>query len=420
MTLDTLKSISIALLGLGISLGLSCKTSEKPSLVKDDSSELSPEAEVAYPIDPKVHLETEGDPLDPSSYQKYATNVVAYARYALGIASGQAFDPIEAADVMVEQYLEFAKRLELSPTVAFGYFMIEANQEAEEIYRLHLNDLLKGEGVLSKLPKQNVQVLTIKKQMQSCQAASGLSPKACCQNLLFPWALIGAYSDLEMDKRTALNVWLGKSNFYDAFRQALPAEGSSNLFRLLGLKAWVSACNGAVTDAPADLRALEESLHYHESGSLWQTSLHPISRAKFAGRRIYRHPHMKVSIAESLDKDCKVMETEIVSPGPGLSKLFWTFNREGAFDEAGQFPDQKGGQAIKYTPDSCMGCHYTFDKRHFSVRAPSFKALHLLPREINGKPNWRDDSRCQLPGEELILHKDEPLSLDHALLEEKE
>ena len=74
----------------------------------------------------------------------------------------------------------------------------------------------------------------------------------------------------------------------------------------------------------------------------------------------------------------------------------------------GFFPARLGVDAVKHTPDSCMGCHYKLDSRAFDVRAPSYVALGLVLRSSQGVPQWVDGSACARPGETQVLHVRQP------------
>ena len=70
----------------------------------------------------------------------------------------------------------------------------------------------------------------------------------------------------------------------------------------------------------------------------------------------------------------------------------------------GYFPSAIGTEQVKLTPDSCMGCHYTFDERRFNVMAPSHEALGLRLPVRDGQPQWRDDSGCYRQGDTVVWH----------------
>jgi hypothetical protein len=54
-----------------------------------------------------------------------------------------------------------------------------------------------------------------------------------------------------------------------------------------------------------------------------------------------------------------------------------------------------------------MGCHYTFDTRQFSIRAPSFSSLNLVLETLaDGTPVWKDHGACKIAGDTVIVHMD--------------
>ena len=136
--------------------------------------------------------------------------------------------------------------------------------------------------------------------------------------------------------------------------------------------------------------------------------LHPISPAKQAGRRIYRRQGtdgLWVSVAESIEDNCSVRETEIIIRRENRQAEFLVFDHHGLRVEHAYFPTPRPNEdTVRFAPSTCMGCHYTFDTRKFNVPTPSFEALNLSFFEKNGEPVWRDHSGCADPQETLIYH----------------
>lgn len=357
--------------------------------------------QVGYPVDPQVHLEESGDPMDPASYTAKIDNDLAHARYALALTSWQPQDELRDEADLLRQAVAIAKRQKLAPSTVMEMFFVRADAAAQERRKSELAALSGGDH-RSDLSRGQLYALDIETAVQQCREQYHGSAKDCCRALLFPWAVLPPPASARDEDRTMIRTALADSDFYAALAQQLMAtRRPRDIFRPLGLKSWLAACNVAVTKAPASLEELKQTWSFHRADTGWQSELHPTSRAKLAGRRIYRHPDFEVSIAESLNADCSVMETELVVPGPGRARVFWTYDGKGRVNQHGLFPDYRGGHVIKATPDSCMGCHYTFDQRHFSVRVPSYQALHL---GLGGAGAWRDDGHCAKPGEPVVRH----------------
>ncbi len=175
-----------------------------------------------------------------------------------------------------------------------------------------------------------------------------------------------------------------------------------------GIKAWLTACGPALDDLPATLTALVARFGDLRCDPRFEVELHAVSLAKRAGRRIARRRDLPVSIAESLDTDCSVRETELVVEQPDGTMRFASYGPEGQREDHGYFPAGPGVDLVKMTPDACMGCHYRFDTRTFTVRAPSGVALGLQLRRTDGTPNWTDGGSCASPGEILVRPSNEP------------
>ena len=179
-------------------------------------------------------------------------------------------------------------------------------------------------------------------------------------------------------------------------------------FNQANVRSWLAYCGPDAQRAPDSIWEFKARFGDYTAGAEWVQELHPISPAKQAGRRIYRRrmdDGTWVSVAESINDDCSVRETETIVVSPGRQALFWVYDHHGDRGSHAYFPTRRAGQdAVRFAPDSCMGCHYTMDTRRFTVPAPSFEALNLKLYEADGAPVWRDHAHCATGAESLIYH----------------
>ena len=83
-------------------------------------------------------------------------------------------------------------------------------------------------------------------------------------------------------------------------------------------------------------------------------------------------------MAESLDESCGIRETEVIEKRAGQATRFYVFDEKNQRVSFAYFPTRTPQQdAVRFAPETCMGCHYTFDSRRFDVVAPSFESLNL-------------------------------------------
>ncbi len=111
-----------------------------------------------------------------------------------------------------------------------------------------------------------------------------------------------------------------------------------------------------------------------------------------------------MSVADTLGDGCEARETEVILAVPGRAQQFWSFDAHGRNVHHGHFPVRKGVEAVRFTPDACLGCHYEFDARRFNVMAPSFEALHLVLKRKDGEPQWTDHDYCATPRDIIVRH----------------
>ena len=187
------------------------------------------------------------------------------------------------------------------------------------------------------------------------------------------------------------------------------SDGSTiHPFRQSGVRAWLSYCAPSVTQAPMTLVDFKGLFGDYHRSSDWAREFHPLSPAKQAGRRIFRRilpDGTQVSVAESTRDDCSVLETETIVRPPNRQALFWVFQSNGMRGDYAFFPTRRPGEdAVKFVPNTCMGCHYTLDTREFTIVKPSFTALNLTLFDADGVPVWRDHSHCMEPADQAVCH----------------
>lgn len=387
-----------------------------------------------YPIDPKVHVADKSlDPLDPGSIRSSVPNAFAYARYAAALADESAARARTDRDVLAT--LErISREAPVRSARALHHYALALDDAAKAAAIARVSE---GRDGIDVPETMNARVALLRAQVESCRQEEAASEVACCRALMAPAFLVEEWTKLDDAGRRAAIDAASSDDFVGRYvrgRHGGPFPPSGSLFRLQGIKAWLAACAAPVAGLPRDLDALRAEIGDWRAASGdtlpprpprpprpaytprpsrtpvglsgWTVELHPTSRAKFAGRRIYRNETARISIAESLSADCEVTETEVIWERPGRELLFASYSTHagGRNVEYGHFPGAGGREAVKFTPDSCMGCHYTFDERRFVVRAPNFEALNLTPRVVGGVLRARDDSRCAKPGETLVRH----------------
>jgi len=180
---------------------------------------------------------------------------------------------------------------------------------------------------------------------------------------------------------------------------------------LQGLKAWLNVCAAQKDDAPSSLVQFQERFGRFDAEALlksgeWSAELHPRSRAKLVGRRTFRNMARSVSVAQTLAPSCEVLETEAIVRTPSGHLQFLVYDAEGKRVDHAFFPTPRGDSISRPSPQSCLGCHYTFDTRRFNVVIPSYAALNLrgsspghpLPPAGSSDPF----DACLRPGETIV------------------
>lgn len=365
-----------------------------------------------YPVDPQVHVEDKSlDASNPGTIHAHVLNAVAYARYGVATLSPEGTNVPEDAESIATLLGSLGAKSGISPARVVELYRIEGTEAEYDRRRAHVLEGAQGVSDTAPLSSVGHRIVDLEKQVAGCTSSpGGPSAEACCTALAVPWFLLDPASKLDAPARTALDAEASAGTLYSS----LPArklseeraeEGSVQPFEHQNIKAFLAVCAPIVRHVPADLAALKARYgdYAHDSG--WAVELHPISMAKLAARRIYRSAKDKISIAESIGEDCSVRETEVVVERSDGLMDFWSFGANGERETHGFFPARLHVDAIKHTPDSCMGCHYKLDTRRFDVRAPSYRALALVLRKSQGAPQWIDGSSCGRPTDTIVWHE---------------
>ncbi len=399
--------------------------------------------EPVYPVDPYVHVDDPAnDPLDPGSFTPVVSNSVAHARYGINLMRLDDPLPSDDEDAMRVALAELAQESGISPVDTLNYYAIAATEEEFAAFKAESEADARGADPERRLATAGRRLVTTQKQVDACIATQqepnsnhddgnresyphdndddddrgsdeNSAAMRCCQSLAFPAFLLQEWSRLDPEEAEALMADAAVDGFYSRFIAPTSEAGDAEPpdFRRQGIQAWLSVCDPAFIDMPETLDAFKDR-HGDFSDGSWPIEFHPIAMAKFAGRRIYRKDGRKngVSVAESVSADCTVRETEVVMARDDGAMQFITYDAEGERVPYGYFPTGLvDTDTVKYTPVSCMGCHYTLDTRRFAVQIPSFAALNLrLRRNRDGEPLWRDDSACLTADDVLVEHAEPP------------
>ncbi len=362
-----------------------------------------------YPVDPHTHVTTPGaDPMNRDTYQTRVANAVAYARYAAAQYDGSAVEDIED----VEQIAALVSRLASESGVSFAdgakYHLSVADERAYEEYREEVYDDILGFTGDGRLPRLGARIMDGYEKLYACQAG-GYDAAQCCQALAWFEGMVSAGSAAAApgDETADYDSWTSAVMKAEHAAVAAGDQVYAQPFNHLGLKAWLSYCGGSAQDIPTTLDDLRYRFGDYRVDPDWVVELHPVSLAKQAGRRIFRRRFSDgsvMSIADTLGEACGVRETEVIFAVPDRAQQFWSFDAHGRNVHHGHFPVRKGVEAVRFTPDACLGCHYEFDARRFNVMAPSFDALHLILKSRDGVPQWTDHTECATPRDLIVRH----------------
>jgi hypothetical protein len=289
--------------------------------------------------------------------------------------------------------------------VAAAIYLHAADAGEREAERQRLLAGARGPGDGRQLPSIGLRVADLRSQLRRCTAETARAARDCCAALAVPWFFLAEAASLDPVAQQQLQEMGREDTLYEALpeRTLAGAAGTAGQpFHHRNLRAWLAVCTPVVRAAPESLAALHARWGTPgEPG--WTAELHPISMAKQGPRRIHRRG--PVSLAETLDEQCGVRETEVVEVRPDGVLEFWVFDAGGRRRDHGLFPAGRGVDAPKYAPDACMGCHYTLDTREFVVRAPSYRVLGLGLRRSGDQPQWFDGQHCARPGETVVWHE---------------
>ena len=180
---------------------------------------------------------------------------------------------------------------------------------------------------------------------------------------------------------------------------------AQNSLSLLNIKAWLNICSHILNETPTSLEKLKNNIGDYRNSKEWSSELYLTSMAKHHMRRIYRHRESDTVISETLDDQGAVFETEMITKRKNNGSLnFASYNEAGALKPYGIFRNHRGDYQIKFTPDSCLGCHFHFETREFNIIRPSFSALNLRTSEFLS-PEIIDERKKQiLPGENVTIN----------------
>jgi hypothetical protein len=372
-----------------------------------------------YPV--ARHAQVENKALDdwkPGSIKGRVLNAVAYARYGVQVLSSDSAAAIPEDPSSIARALgALGAKSGITPARLVQLYAAESTRAEREAYRVHIQKGAHGVDASTPLGRVGERIVDLQKQVNACTASAAgeaqVDAAACCTALATPWFLVDAASKLAKADKLALQQEAGAGTLYTSLPERRIAEAAEGLadaariqpFEHQNIKAFLSVCSPIVRKSPKTLAELKQRYGDYTKGARWTTELHPISMAKMAARRIYRSLDAKVSIAESIGETCEVRETEVVFERANGVMDFWSYGAEGAQEMHGFFPAKLRVDAIKHTPDSCMGCHYKLDSRAFTVRAPSYHALGLTLRSSQGTPQWVDGSACARKGDAIIWHE---------------
>jgi hypothetical protein len=379
-------------------------------------------ARSVYPVDPRVQVDDKKlDPTSAGSVNARVLNAVAYARYGVqSIANDDGEAVSEDPKAVVLALSALGAKSGIAPTRVASLYNIEATAAEREPLRVHVLQGAHGLGSETPLSSVGARIVDLQAQLRACTrkepgARQAPTAEACCQALATPWFLLDSASKMEAPARTAWQQEAVAGTVFSEMPSRRLAEASAEAgtdtaaklqpFRHQSIKAFLSVCHPIVRHAPQTLVELKTRYGDYAKGERWTTELHPISMAKMAARRIYRSWDTKVSVAESIGESCEVRETEVIVERANGILDFFSYGQAGTQELHGFFPAKLRVDAIKYTPDSCMGCHYKLDSRTFTVRMPSYKALGLTLRSNQGEPQWVDGSACAHKGESIVWHE---------------
>lgn len=355
-------------IGTLLSLGLCYKffqDPKSPNLMAQPTGDVTP-----YPVSPSVHVDDPAlDPLDSNTFPREVANSLSYARYAVGLSDlrPETFKLKDDASLIASLKTLIQNNPVLPSTIKAAY---ELTLTEEELLDLQLK-LSHPNSNLNENSPQNIaadqkRYFHLKRRFESCRATAMARPSDCCTALLVPQLL------LSEEEVPAYFSEINQLSEIDYSRFQSPENGS--IVKFLGTRDWLAVCSNVVNGMPENIGALKQRIGNYQT---WKGEFHPLSIAKQRGRRIYRLNNPQVSIAETLDDQCNVRETEVILTGIENSLQFAVYDAAGNLTDFSDFPAAGGRLVTRKSPDICLGCHLKFDSREFNVRIPSFTALRL-------------------------------------------
>ena len=374
---------------------------------------LSPQSD-AYPVNPQVHVVDKSQDVLSKKVKPAVSNSVAYARYGVNSFASKAERVSNDVSSIAGRLVAAAESGGMTPQELFELY---GKRPSQKVFDDFIAEVKKhGEGIAENYTLSNAVTrhLELEFQVKECSSLPGRSKIACCSAFAYPYFMISDWKEIEKDavlKASFLEKSKSPTFFKDHAAELLakPNDTSGSevksIFRTTGMQAWLAACSPITRMAPESIEAFKQGYGNYLEGDDWVRELHPVSMAKYGGRRIYRKKDGKVFVSETLLDSCGVKETETMVFREDGNLDFWSYSPDGKRVSYGYFPVEKGKDTIKSDPDSCMGCHYTFDTREFTVAVPSFEALSLSLRLKGDVPKWKDHTHCQKSGEKIIRHE---------------
>lgn len=352
-----------------------------------------------YPVPAQRHLEVFQGAVHDA--EPTVLNAVAYARYAAELNGDDAVGQTESSEEIVDALTRQAETSGVDYYDAVWYGRQQADDGEYADYQVELTMDTRYTGGPAGLSRQGRGIIDGLHRVNLC-TQDGYSGAACCQALLWVEALAPEVDEADYRPTAGEVMARALAAYQSGERTAIQPFNQANV------RSWLAYCGPDAQRAPESIWEFKARFGDYTAGAGWVQELHPISPAKQAGRRIYRRrmdDGTWVSVAESINDDCSVRETETIVVSPGRQALFWVFDHHGDRGSHAYFPTRRAGQdAVRFAPDSCMGCHYTMDTRRFTVPAPSFEALNLKLYEADGEPVWRDHAHCASGTESIIYH----------------
>ena len=366
---------------------------DQPTLYKSGTS-------AVYPVSPWVHQGNEEQIVDEiSGVKAEISNSNAYARYALELlgASSVQNDEVDPQTWALEMALRADHGIEFTSLVSLNTVYANEHDYVSE-YEQYTHHVRRIQS--DALNRTGREIIDGEARLRVC-VSMGHSVDRCCEYLLW---LDGVRMDQEDFAGDAVTT---TQSILDKLASQNTTTKPINPFSHSGVRSWLSYCAPLLTEAPQNIEIFKGRFgDYHHDGD-WTREFHPVSPAKQAGRRIFRRQLQDgtlVSVAESTADDCSVIETETIVKRAGQQAKFWVFSENNERVAHAFFPSRKPGiDAVKYAPNTCMGCHYTFDTRRFNIVTPSFDALKLTRFSSAEGPAWRDHAHCA-DAQDIVVH----------------